>query len=95
MWRGSVGQVPLALALGPLTTISVGLGQAPRLGKGIKYRPSRKPKEPIEIWCAPLQSFGPASCSVTACSLQGSYVLYVIECNLLPGQSHWHHSELM
>jgi len=44
------GKVPLALALGPLTTISVGLGQAPRLGKGIKYRPSRKPKEPIEIW---------------------------------------------
>lgn len=49
---GSV-QVPTALALGPLTTLSAGLGQAPRLGKGISYRPSRKPEQPLEIWCAP------------------------------------------
>jgi hypothetical protein len=43
-------QVPLSLSLGPLTTLSAGLGQAPRLGKGINYRPSKKPEKPIELW---------------------------------------------
>jgi glutathione S-transferase len=44
------GKVPLSLSLGPLTTLSAGLGQAPRLGKGINYRPSKKPEKPIELW---------------------------------------------
>lgn len=43
-------QVPAALALGPLTTLGAAAGQAPRLGKGIQYRNSRKPDEPLEIW---------------------------------------------
>jgi hypothetical protein len=46
-------QVPLSLSLGPLTTLSAGLGQAPRLGKGINYRPSKKPEKPIELWVRP------------------------------------------
>ncbi len=45
-WR----QVPWSLSLGPLTTLSAGLGQAPRLGKGISYRASKKPEKPIDIW---------------------------------------------
>jgi glutathione S-transferase len=44
------GKVPLSLSLGPLTTLSAGLGQAGRLGKGISYRPSKKPEKPIELW---------------------------------------------
>jgi glutathione S-transferase len=44
------GKVPLSLSLGPLTTLSAGLGQAPRLGKGISYRASTKPEKPIDIW---------------------------------------------
>jgi hypothetical protein len=42
--------VPLSLSLGPLTTLSAGVGQAGRLGKGINYRPSKKPEKPIELW---------------------------------------------
>ena len=55
-------QVPLSLSLGPLTTLSAGLGQAPRLGKGISYRPSKKPEKPIELWVRPLTltTSGPA-----------------------------------
>lgn len=43
-------QVPWSLSLGLLTTLSAGLGQAPRLGKGISYRASKKPEKPIDIW---------------------------------------------
>ena len=64
-------QVPLSLSLGPLTTLSAGLGQAPRLGKGISYRPSKKPEKPIELWVRPLTltSSGPAV--VLPCGLSG------------------------
>lgn len=44
------GQVPLALRLGPLTALSVSLGQLPRINRGLKYRQSRKPQKPITIW---------------------------------------------
>lgn len=50
--------MPLSLSLGPLTTLSAGLGQAPRLGKGINYRPARKPEKPIELWVSHLPGHG-------------------------------------
>lgn len=43
-------QVPLQFKLGPLTTISIGIGLLARGGKGATYRKSNLPKEPIEIW---------------------------------------------
>eukprot|EP00891_Asterochloris_glomerata_P006461 jgi/Astpho2/6461/Aster-06930 len=44
------GQVPLQLSLGPLTTITCGLGLLPRAGRGGTYRQSRLPKKPIDVW---------------------------------------------
>ena len=47
---GCRAQVPLQFKLGPLTTISIGIGLLARGGKGATYRKSNLPKEPIEIW---------------------------------------------
>ncbi|CAL5219441.1 g1272 [Coccomyxa viridis] len=44
------GQVPIQFKLGPLTTISIGVGLLARGGRGTSYRKSNLPKEPIEIW---------------------------------------------
>ncbi|KAK9837611.1 hypothetical protein WJX74_001327 [Apatococcus lobatus] len=44
------GEVPIQFGLGPLSTISAGLGLLPRAGRGTSYRKSKLPKEPIEIW---------------------------------------------
>jgi glutathione S-transferase len=44
------GVVPLTLNLGPLTTITAGLAMLPRAGRGSRYRPSKLPKEPIDLW---------------------------------------------
>ena len=43
-------QVPIQFGLGPLSTVSAGLGLLPRAGRGTSYRRSKLPKEPIEIW---------------------------------------------
>ena len=65
-------QVPLSLSLGPLTTLSAGLGQAPRLGKGISYRPSKKPEKPIELWVRP-----PTDLCMRVCSRVADAMLYI------------------
>ncbi|KAK9816942.1 hypothetical protein WJX72_007242 [[Myrmecia] bisecta] len=44
------GQVPVQFKLGPITTLSAGLGMLARVGKGASYRRSKLPKKPIEIW---------------------------------------------
>ncbi|KAK9822987.1 hypothetical protein WJX81_000952 [Elliptochloris bilobata] len=44
------GNVPLSLRLGPLTALSIGLGLAPRLGRGTQYRQSKLPDNPLDIW---------------------------------------------
>ena len=43
-------QVPLQFRLGPLSTISIGIGLLARGGKGATYRKSKLPDQPIEIW---------------------------------------------
>lgn len=45
-------QVPLGLRLGPLTAISCGLAQLPRMAKGSAYKPGKLPKQPLVYWCA-------------------------------------------
>lgn len=42
--------MPIQFKLGPLTTISIGVGLLARGGRGTSYRKSNLPKEPIEIW---------------------------------------------
>ncbi|KAM5559457.1 hypothetical protein ABKV19_020888 [Rosa sericea] len=44
------GNVPIALSLGLLTTLTAGLALIGRLGKGSIYTPSRLPPKPLEIW---------------------------------------------
>lgn len=43
-------QVPTQFKLGPLSTITAGLGLLPRAGKGTQYRKSKLPKQSLEIW---------------------------------------------
>ena len=52
-------QVPLSLRLGPLTALSIGVGLAPRLGRGTQYRKSTLPDKPLDIWGARQR---PAAC---------------------------------
>ena len=59
-------QVPLSLRLGPLTALSIGVGLAPRLGRGTQYRQSRLPDKPLDIWGA-LQR----PCSVSCQRMRG------------------------
>ncbi|KIZ01293.1 hypothetical protein MNEG_6670 [Monoraphidium neglectum] len=51
------GQVPLSLRLGFLTTLTCGLGLAPRAGKGGKYVPSTVPEQPLTLWGYELSPF--------------------------------------
>lgn len=44
------GVVPLGLRFGPLTSVSSAVGSAFRLGRGRAARPSRQPKELLELW---------------------------------------------
>ena len=48
--RLGAAQVPLQFRLGPLSTISIGIGLLARGGKGATYRKSKLPDQPIEIW---------------------------------------------
>ena len=45
-----LSQVPATLNLGPLTTITAGLALLPRGGAGSRYRPSKLPEKPLDIW---------------------------------------------
>nr|WEU39140.1 glutathione S-transferase [Saccharina japonica] len=47
---GEGSKVPFQLSLGPLTTITAGLGMLPRALKGSKYTPAKMPKKPLELW---------------------------------------------
>ena len=60
-------QVPLQFRLGPLTTISVGIGLLARGGKGATYRKSTLPKEPIEVWGYEASPFVKLAREVGAC----------------------------
>ena len=60
-------QVPLQFRLGPLTTISIGIGLLARGGKGATYRKSTLPKEPIEIWGYEASPFVKLAREVGAC----------------------------
>ncbi|GBF89778.1 hypothetical protein Rsub_02948 [Raphidocelis subcapitata] len=51
------GAVPLALRLGPLTTLTCGLALAPRVGKGSRYTPSNLPAKPLVLWGYELSPF--------------------------------------
>ncbi|KAL6145574.1 hypothetical protein ACLB2K_056260 [Fragaria x ananassa] len=44
------GNVPIALSLGLLTTLTAGFALLGRLGKGSIYTPSRLPPKPLEVW---------------------------------------------
>ncbi|PNW81816.1 hypothetical protein CHLRE_06g261500v5 [Chlamydomonas reinhardtii] len=47
---GNGSEVPLALRLGALTTITCALGTAARPGRGNYYRKSRQPAQPLVFW---------------------------------------------
>ena len=64
-------QVPLQFRLGPLTTISIGIGLLARGGKGATYRKSTLPKEPIEIWGYEASPFVKLAREVSACPQPG------------------------
>ncbi|KAH0971657.1 hypothetical protein GBA52_023813 [Prunus armeniaca] len=44
------GNVPIALSLGLLTTLTAGLAMIGRSGKGSSYSPSRLPPKPLVVW---------------------------------------------
>ncbi|HEU4411571.1 MAG TPA: glutathione S-transferase N-terminal domain-containing protein [Polyangiaceae bacterium] len=44
------GRVPLALRLGPLTTLSSSAASLVRVGRGTRARPSRAPERPLELY---------------------------------------------
>lgn len=48
--RYGEGSPPLALSAGPLTDATSMLASAVRFGRGLRYRPSRPPAEPLELW---------------------------------------------
>lgn len=73
-------QVPLSLSLGPLTTLSAGIGQAGRLGKGSTYRAARKPDKPVELWV-----------SICVCSVLS--VVLISKLSVVSGQG-CHHASL-
>lgn len=44
------GNAPLALRMGPVTTLSSMAATAARLGRGSKLRPSKAPEKPLHLW---------------------------------------------
>eukprot|EP00884_Botryococcus_braunii_P002629 jgi/Botrbrau1/12367/Bobra.0239s0016.1 len=44
------GKVPWQVSLGPITVLGAGLAAAARGGKGVYYRRSRLPDQPLHIW---------------------------------------------
>ncbi len=71
-------QVPIQFKLGPLTTISIGVGLLARGGRGTSYRKSNLPKEPIEIWGYEASPFvklarEASPCPISLCLLPAPY----------------------
>jgi glutathione S-transferase len=73
--RYGVGPLPTPLALGPLTDASSFLASAARLGGGSRYRKSRAPEKPLELWSFEASPF----CRIARealCELEIPYVLH-------------------
>jgi glutathione S-transferase len=69
------GTVPLALSLGPLTTLSSMIGSAFRVGHGGVARPSKAPAQPLELYSFEISPY----CRVARealCELEIPYVLH-------------------
>ena len=69
------GTVPLALSLGPLTTLSSMVGSAFRVGHGGVARPSRAPAQPLELYSFEISPY----CRIARealCELEIPYVLH-------------------
>jgi hypothetical protein len=96
-------QVPLQFRLGPLTTISIGIGLLARGGKGATYSKSTLPKEPIEIWGYEASPFVKLVREVGACPQLGrpAQIIYLLmsrgvsERNMHQLQSHISHQARM
>jgi glutathione S-transferase len=74
------GKVPALLAGGPLTDASSGLASAFRLGLGTRYRDSRAPDQPLELWSFEASPF----CRIARealCSLEIPYLLHNVAKN--------------
>jgi glutathione S-transferase len=74
------GKVPALLAGGPLTDASSGLASAFRLGLGTRYRESRAPDQPLELWSFEASPF----CRIARealCSLEIPYLLHNVAKN--------------
>ncbi|MFN8544074.1 MAG: glutathione S-transferase N-terminal domain-containing protein [Candidatus Binatia bacterium] len=77
------GNVPLALALGPVTLLSSALASAVRLGAGTYHRPAKVPEQPLELWSFEASPY----CRLareTLCELELPYVLH----NVAKGSRH-------
>lgn len=44
------GDIPLLLALGPVTNVMSTLATLPRATRGMRYRKARAPEKPLELW---------------------------------------------
>ncbi len=75
-------QVPIQFRLGPLTTISIGIGLLARGGRGATYRKSNLPKEPIEIWGYEASPFVKLAREVSFADAAASFFRHAVEaCN--------------
>ncbi|KAG2500151.1 hypothetical protein HYH03_001733 [Edaphochlamys debaryana] len=70
---GGSAEIPLGLRLGPLTTISCGLGTLARPGKGNAYRKSRLPAQPLVFWGYEMSPFVKVA-RETLCELELPYL---------------------
>lgn len=69
------GEVPVLLAMGPLTTLGSALAGAPRAGRGARSRPSRPPALPLELWSFEASPYSRLA-RETLCELSLPYVLH-------------------
>lgn len=77
--------MPIQFKLGPLTTISIGVGLLARGGKGSSYRKSNLPKEPIEIWGYEASPFVKLAREVSSCPMGTAG----LPCLSTPCHLHW------
>jgi glutathione S-transferase len=73
--RYGAGSPPIPLRLGPLTTMTSALASLPRSGHGGRARPSRAPREPLELWSFELSPYCRLVREVL-CELELPYVLH-------------------
>jgi glutathione S-transferase len=69
------GRVPMLLSGGPINAVSGTLASALRLGGGVRYRPSRPPEQPLELWSFEASPF----CRIARealCELEIPYLLH-------------------